>query len=139
MAIVGFSFTKIEVEKKESAVGKVNISNNVVLKDVIEASLPVNTVKQKAIKFVFQFTSKYEPNVGKIVFGGEVLYLQETAKVKNIISDWKKSGQIEKNLMAQILNTVLAKCNVQALILSQEVNLPSPIPLPKVKMEAKKA
>jgi hypothetical protein len=38
--------------------------------------------------------------------------------------------------MSAILNTVLTKCNIEALILSQEVNLPSPIPLPKVKVDS---
>ena len=36
--------------------------------------------------------------------------------------------------MAGLLNTILTKCNVQALILSQEVNLPPPIPMPKVQI-----
>ena len=34
--------------------------------------------------------------------------------------------------MAQVLNFVLAKCNIKALILSQDVNLPPQIPLPKL-------
>ena len=33
-----------------------------------------------------------------------------------------------------LLNSILNKCNVQALILSQDINLPPPIPLPKVQM-----
>jgi hypothetical protein len=37
--------------------------------------------------------------------------------------------------MENILNSILTKCNIQALILSQDVNLPSPIPLPKVRQE----
>ena len=36
--------------------------------------------------------------------------------------------------MTTLLNALLAKCNVQALILSQDVNLPPPIPLPKVQL-----
>ncbi|MCK5281947.1 MAG: hypothetical protein KAK00_00930 [Nanoarchaeota archaeon] len=137
MTIVGFNFTKIDVEKKDSQGGKINISNNVSIKDVVETDLSLGTEKQKAIKFVFEFISKYEPNIGKILLGGEVLFLEEASKGKKIMEDWKKQKRIERKLMVAILNNVLTKCNVQALILSQEVNLPSPIPLPKVNMEAK--
>ena len=42
--------------------------------------------------------------------------------------------KIAKDIMSRVLNAVLAKCNIEALILSQEVNLPPPIPLPKVTM-----
>lgn len=135
MTIIGFNFNRIDVEKKGSAGGKISISNNVSIKDIADTDLSLGTEKQKAMKFIFEFTSKYEPNVGKILLGGEVLFLEETSKVKMIIEDWKKNKRVEKGLMSAILNTVLTKCNVQALILSQEVNLPSPIPLPKVKME----
>ena len=137
MTIVGFNFTKIDVEKKDSQGGKINISNNVSIKDVVETDLSLGTEKQKAIKFVFEFISKYEPNTGKRLLGGEVLFLEEASKGKKIMEDWKKQKRIERKLMVAILNNVLTKCNVQALILSQEVNLPSPIPLPKVNMEAK--
>jgi len=135
MTIVGFSFTKIEVEKKKLAGGRINISNNVTIKDIVDTNLSLGTEKQKAIKFIFEFLSKYEPEIGKIGFVGEVLFLDDAAKIKKIVDEWKKDKKIEKNLMGAILNSVLTKCNVQALILSQEVNLPSPIPLPKVKME----
>lgn len=135
MTVVGFNFNKIEVEKKEGVGGKINISNNVSIKDVVDTSLSLGTEKQKAIKFMFEFTSTYEPKLGKILLGGEVLFLDEASKIKKIMDEWKKDKKVEKGLMASILNTVLVKCNIQALILSQEVNLPSPIPLPKVKME----
>ena len=139
MTIVGFNFNKIDVEKKDNVGGKINISNNVSIKNVVDTDLSLGTEKQKAIKFVFEFTSKYEPELGKILLGGEVLFLDEAAKIKKITDDWKKDKRVEKELMTSILNTVLARCNIQALILSQEVNLPSPIPLPRVKSEEEEA
>ena len=136
MTIVGFSFSRMEVEKKEAPAGKVSISNNVSIKDITDADLHLGTAKQKAIKFNFEFTTKYDPSVGKIVFTGDVIYLEDAKLIQGIVEDWKKSKKIDRNVMTNVLNAVLSKCNVQALILSQEVNLPSPIPLPKVKMDA---
>ena len=74
--------------------------------------------------------------MGSIMFEGEILYHEDPKKVKEIIADWKKDKKLPKELMALMLNTILSKCNIQALILSQEVNLPSPIPLPKVQVNA---
>ncbi len=134
--IVGFGFTKLLAEKHESAKGKIDINNNVSVKEAKEDSFSIGKDKQSIIKFIFEFTSKYEPSIGTILFEGEVLYLDEPKKVKEILSAWKKDKKIPGEIMANLLNTILSKCNVQALILSQEINLPPPIPMPKVQMAA---
>ena len=132
--IVGFGFTKLSVEKNSAPKGKVDINNNVTIKDVQEDNFSLGKDKQDVLRFIFEFTSKYEPAIGTILFEGELLYLEDTKKVKEILSSWKKDKKIPKEIMAGLLNTILTKCNVQALILSQEVNLPPPIPMPKVQL-----
>ena len=133
--IVGFGFTKLSAEKHEAAKGKIDINNNVSIRDVREDSFSLGKDKQQnVLKFMFEFASKYEPSVGTILFEGELLYMEEPKKAKEILGSWKKSKEIPKELMAVLLNTILTKCNVQALILSQEVNLPPPIPMPRVQM-----
>jgi len=139
MTVVSFNFTKIEAEKKEAGTGKININNNVAIVDVNEKDLSLGNEKQKVISFTFEFTSKFEPNVGLIRLLGDVLYMDDSKKVKQIIDDWKKEKKLPKDIMARILNTILNRSNVQALILSQDVNLPPPILLPKVQVEQKKA
>jgi len=44
----------------------------------------------------------------------------------------RKNKQVPKDIMGDILNTILMRCNVEALVLSRDVNLPPPIPMPKV-------
>ncbi|MBW2981047.1 hypothetical protein KY360_06545 [Candidatus Woesearchaeota archaeon] len=137
MAVIGFNFNKIDVEKKDVGKGKVNISNNVAIKNIEQKGISLGKSKQDALRFTFEFTSKYEPKLGSILLGGDVLFLTDASKSKEILDGWKKDKKVPKDIMAGILNTVLAKCNIQALILSQEVNLPPPIPLPKVKVGGK--
>ena len=135
--IVGFGFTKLSAEKGEIAKGKIDINNNVSVKDIQEDNFSLGRDKQQnVLRFIFEFTSNYEPNVGKILFEGELLYMEEPKKAKEILSSWKKDKKIPQELMGAMLNTILTKCNVQALILSQQVNLPPPIPMPKVQMAA---
>tara|TARA_Y100000310_G_scaffold343842_1_gene453427 strand:- start:24 stop:467 length:444 start_codon:yes stop_codon:yes gene_type:complete len=130
--IVGFNFTKIVAEKKESIKGKVDVNNNVSVKNVEETDFSMGTKKQKGLKFEFEFISKYEPKIGSILFEGDVLYVDEEKEIKDILKSWKSDKKIKKEIMGGILNTVLTKSNVQALILSQQINLPPPIPMPKV-------
>jgi len=135
--IVGFGFTKLSAQKGEAAKGKIDINNNVSVKDIKEDDFSLGKdKKQNVLRFIFEFTSKYEPNVGNILFEGELLYMEEPKKAKEILADWKKDKKLPKDLMGSLLNTILTKCNVQALILSQQVNLPPPIPLPKVQINA---
>ena len=130
--IVGFNFTKIFVEKKAALKGKVDIKNNVTVTTVESADLSIGATKEKAVKFTFEFTSTYSPAVGQILFNGEVLFMSEPAKREEILKGWKKDKQIPKDTMNDILNTILMRCNVEALLLSRDVNLPPPIPMPKV-------
>ena len=132
MTVIGFNFTKIDVEKKEGVTGKINIKNNVSIKDVVEQPLDLGTGKQKAIKFVFEFVSNYQTGLGHISLLGDIVYIADDKETKSILGEWKKSKKVEKEVMSKILNTILNKCNIEALILSQKVNLPSPIPLPQV-------
>lgn len=132
MTIVGFNFTRMLIEKNEVIKGKIHINNNITIKNVEETDLSQGKNKQKGIKFTYLFTSKYEPKIGFIEIAGEVYYMVDDKKRKEILSSWKKDNKLPKETMTSILNTVLAKCNIQAIILSKDLNLPPPIPLPKV-------
>jgi len=132
MAIVSFNFNKISVERKNLPRGKINIKNNVSIKDVQKADLSLGKAKQAGLRFIFEYVSKYEPNMGEIKLEGDVLDLGEEKKVKEILDGWKKNKKLPSDLTAVVINNVLNKCNIQALVLSKEVNLPPPINLPRV-------
>lgn len=136
--IVGFNFTRISAEKMEGYKGKIDINNNVALKDVVQEDINLGKEKQNIIKFKFEFTCKYEPSLGMILFEGNVLYLDDPKKIKEIVASWKKDKIVPKDLMGMLLNQIMTKCNIHAIGLSQDINLPPPIPLPKVQMPADK-
>lgn len=138
MVVVGFNFTKMNVERKKPIKGKVKITNNVSIKNVELQDLALGKEKQKGLRFTFEFVTKYMNDFGQISLTGEVVYLDSEKKVKDAAEKWKKSKSVQKDVMTQILNNILNKCNIQALILSQQINLPAPIPLPKVDVDKKK-
>ncbi|MBN2566926.1 hypothetical protein JXB02_02465 [Candidatus Woesearchaeota archaeon] len=137
MTIVGFNFTKLVAERKGAIRGKININNNVAIKSVEPANLSLGKNKEDGVRFTFQFTAKYEPKAGEIEIWGDIIYMEEASKVKEILDSWKKSKKVSQAVMTQILNTTLTKCNIQALVMSRDINLPPPIPLPKVSAEKK--
>lgn len=138
MSIIGFSFTKIMVEKHGSPDGKINISNNIGITDVSNAEVNFGGDANAGVKFGFSFSSVYEPNVGKIQLEGEVIAMEKKAMVDEVIAAWKGKKPLPQSMMSGILNTVLNKCNIEALILSKDINLPSPVPLPKVNVQTRK-
>ncbi len=138
MVVVGFNFTKINVERKNPLKGKVKITNNVAIKKVEVKDLALGKAKQQGLKFTFEFVTKYEPSFGEINLVGDILYMDQDKKIKEVTESWKKNKSVPKDVMAQILNNILNKCNIQALILSQQINMPAPIPLPKVSVGEKK-
>ncbi|MBU0666296.1 MAG: hypothetical protein ABIC91_03870 [Nanoarchaeota archaeon] len=132
MTIVGFNFTKILVEKKKPVKGKISINNNVMIKNVVESKLNVGNDK-KSLQISFLYTALYEPGIGGIELSGEMVFLVDDAKAKEVLDSWKKKKVLPENTRNEIMNSVLNKCSIQSLILSKDMNLPSPIPLPKIK------
>ncbi|MGM5484731.1 MAG: hypothetical protein ACQEP1_02555 [Nanobdellota archaeon] len=133
MTIMGINFTKMNVEKKEGKKGKVNISNNVGLNSVEKVDLNVGGDNQESLKFGFAFSSTYDPEIGKIELEGNVVYMTSKDEAKSILDEWEKNQKVDKATTEKVLPSVLNKCNTEALLLSKEINLPSPIPLPKLK------
>lgn len=137
MAIVGFNFDRILVEKTGPINKGVQVKNNMSIKNVEEQQLIMGEKKESVLKFSFEFSSVYSPKIGKVAIDGHILFLQDKADVKKIMTGWKKNKNIPNDIATMILNAVLMKCNVKALILSQEVNLPPHIRLPTISPKAK--
>ena len=132
MTIVKINLHKVNAERNlEAKGGQIKINNNVSIKNVEELSFAAEG--KKGLKFTFSFNCVYEPELGKIDVEGQVLYVEEEAKIDEILNGWKKDKKLSNDVMEQIVNAALHKGNIQAIKISEEVSLPSPLPLPKVK------
>lgn len=138
MTIVKINLHKIHAERNLNAKGgQIKINNNVSLKDVEELTFAADN--KKCLKFTFAFSCDYEPDFGKIEVEGQVLYVEDAKKVDEVKQSWDKNKRIPLEIMEQIINAALHKGNVQAIKVSEEVNLPSPLPLPKLRTAPSKA
>lgn len=132
MAIVGFTFTKMVAERKTDVREKVNISNNITVTNVEMSDLSLGPQKQDGLKISFLFVSSFEPAVGSIELHGNLLYIGDAKELKEIAKNWSKDKKLPTEVMKHVLNAMMNKCNIQALILSRDVALPPPVPLPHV-------
>ncbi|MEK6901432.1 MAG: hypothetical protein AABX37_03760 [Nanoarchaeota archaeon] len=132
MTIVKVSLHKVNAERSLNAKGgQIKINNNVSIKDVED--MPFAVEGKRGLKFTFSFNCNYEPEIGKIEVEGQVLYVDDDQKVDEVKKGWKKDKRVPMDIMEQIVNAALHKGNIQAIKISEEVSLPSPLPLPKVK------
>lgn len=132
MTIIKVNVHKVHASRNmEAKGGQIKINNNVAIKNVEELAFQVEG--KKGLKFTFNFTCKYEPELGSIEVEGQVLFVEAEDKVAEVLASWEKDKKIPMDIMEQIVNAALHKGNIQAIKISEDVSLPSPLPLPKVK------
>ncbi|MBN2368521.1 hypothetical protein JXC34_05875 [Candidatus Woesearchaeota archaeon] len=132
MALIGFHFKKMQAEKKKALTSKVNVNSNITVVNAKEAKVNMGKSKQAGIEFTFNFTTKYVPDVATIDLEGAVVYLGPEDKVKETLSGWTKDKKIPQDVLEEVYNYLLARCNIQALVLGRDMQLPPHVPMPKV-------
>lgn len=136
MPIIGFNFDKILVERTGVVGRQINVKHNLSLKDIKKNDLAFGANKRPVLRFDFLFAVEYE-ELGNLTMNGHVLFLEEDKKVKEVLDNWGKDKKIEPKLAESILNAILIKCNIKALMLAQEVNLPPHFNMPRLAPGAK--
>ncbi len=129
MKIIGFNLNKILVEKKENFQGKIEISQNIDIKEISEDSIPLT--KEGVLKIEFNFLINYSNNVAKLEFVGILIVIPEKNELKEILKNWKDK-KISDKIRAPLFNFIMSKCNIQALSLEDDMGLPYHIPMPKI-------
>lgn len=132
MNIVGFNFTKVAAERKRAVVGTININNNIKIKEIGEAKIGIGGSDRKALKVSFTFSSEYTEDMATLQLEGDLLLLLEKKKADDMLKGWKDGRKIPDEVAQKLMTHILDRCNIQALLLSKDLNLPSPVPLPKV-------
>ena len=133
MPVISFNIERLLAEKNSQVTKDTKVENNMRINNV-------SLVPQRGniLKFEFEFTTEYKPDVGNLKINGHLLYTEEDKKIKEIIDVWRKSKKLSKEVMASITNFILIKCNIRALDLSEQINLPPHIKLPMLDITPKK-
>jgi hypothetical protein len=129
MRIIGFNLTKISVERQEKLEGKLEIKQNINVDNIIKEKIEI--AKEEAVKIEFTFSINYDPNFAKVEFKGYVLTMPEKEETKKILKEWKNK-KIPEEVKMGLFNFIMSKCNIKALSLEDEMNLPTHVPMPKI-------
>jgi len=133
MGVIGFNFTSIKAQSDEKNIkDSVNINSTPSIESVEKhdlASLGIN----EAIEIKFKFTTSYEPKVGQIEFGGQILY--QVDDTKKILKQWKDGNKMDDKVALDVLNTIFRRCISKSVEVADLLRLPPPIRFPIVTTE----
>lgn len=135
MTIIGMNFNRINVTRADKVKGNLEVVHNVFLSGVEEESMAAGDKKTQALKFSFEFSVKYEPKAGQITLGGYVLYMVTAEQAKEILEKWNTQKKVSKELTKNVLAHAFTRCNIESAVLSKEVGLPPPFPIPRLRTE----
>jgi len=136
MQVIGFNFTKIFAEK-ETGAGKYSLNTNIEFTDIKKETLGLFK-DSRGLKITFKYSVVYsddskkkEEKTGLLEFEGHIVFAADKTEEKELLKSWKKK-QMPPSFQIPFYNLVLKKCSPKAVYLADELNLPSPVPLPKI-------
>lgn len=129
MQTVELKYRNIEARRFSFASAPVDINNNSTVVSVLG--------ENELLHIDFIFSSNYEPNVGLIRIEGRLTLKDSKENIKKALDEWKNSENknLPKDIAENVHNTILSNCIVEATVLSREVQLPAPIPTPRVSID----
>lgn len=132
MPIIASNFDKFIAEKKKVLEAPIKVDSGVKIIDIKKEELSVGGKSESVLKIDYDFTVKYDPKQAEIIIEGHLLYAENSKKVEEILKTWQKTKKFDPDVAQLIMNNILIKCNIKALLLSQEIGLPPHIRLPMV-------
>ncbi len=131
--ILGISLDSINAERKNFTEGEFKVSYSSEIVDVKEAEIPAFDEKVTELKFSFDVRyQQKEAEVGSLKFTGSILWKENS---KKLLEKWKKDKKLPEDVGLIILNNLYRKCLIIGANLSDQLGLPSPIPLPRVALK----
>lgn len=131
MPIIGMTYTKINGERKKRPTGSIRVNTTPNITDVKKTDITGLGKKVDALTVKFSLNSSFEPDVGIINIEGEILY--KTDNVNKVLNFWKKNKKLPKENQVEILNHIFRKVSIQALQLSDTLQLPPTLNMPRIK------
>lgn len=134
MPIIALSYKKIAAEK-EGVMSNVSINTVPKIVDVKKTKLSGLGSDVDILTVDFEFASAFEPKAGKINIEGSIVC--RTEDPENAAKVWAAKKTLPEKLNIEIINYIFAKVGILALQLSDIMQMPPVIGMPKIE-EAKK-
>ena len=135
MRLLGFNFTKINVEKESDSFKDLKISNQIDILGIEEVKQEVFKSKDEILAVKFKYSIGYEPKIAKVELEGNILASLGDAKLsKEVLKKWKDKAMPDEFRMP-LFNIIFRKAGLKALELEDEMNLPLHMQMPVLRKQ----
>ncbi len=138
MPVVGLVIRNITARKMEDFIGPAQISNNANIKEIAEQNLVA--IGRPSLKISFEYKSDYQTDKKKsfaeIVINGDVFFADGLGE--KVVDGWKKDKKLPELVNLNVINSILHKCMIESLGLSEKLQLPPPVALPFAQAQQQK-
>jgi len=136
MAIVGLSFNSLDAKRDKEQRIRAEIKVNSVPRINNVKEVTISTLgNKKVLSMAFEFVTNYDPRVGEIKIGGDLLYMTEDNK--KLLKQWEKEKKLPEKPSLEILNYLFRRCLLKVSNIAEDLQLPPPLPMPTIKPKAK--
>ena len=136
MPIIGLGFKSMEAKRETGTPkGEIKVNSTPKINQIKEVTIP--TLKKKALALTFEFVTKYDPAIAEIKIGGELIFLADNNT--KILGQWKKKKSLPESVSVEVLNHLFRRCLLKISNMADDLQLPPPIQLPRVKAKAENA
>lgn len=138
MQLLGFGFTRFSSEKtsKNMKNKKIVVKHNFDIKKISLSPVKAQgkATNLDALTLNFECNWDYSPSFGKIVIEGGFTIAPNTEN-KEIANAWKKNKKLSPKHSKTLLNIMIPRSILQAIVLAKEIGLPSPIEFPSLQFK----
>lgn len=129
MPVIGLTFNLMEAKRGGAPAGEIKVNSTPRIVTMKEVN--VATLKKKALSLGFEFVTSYNPDIGQIKIGGELLYLAD--KNAAILKQWKKKKRLPEKVSVEVLNHLFRRCLLKIANIAEDLQLPPPLQMPRVR------
>jgi len=131
--IKGWEISSIEA-KRFSKIGErmpnVRIDHN-------STVLSVQPVNETDVSIDFRFTVNYT-SMGYIRLDGRIIVADDEGQPEKISTEWTHTNNLPVDIANVVHSAVISNCITIATILSRDIQMPPPLPLPQIDLSQKK-
>ncbi len=132
MRLIGFNFTKMNLEKKSDNLKDLKVTTGIDISKVQEAKSDFFKSPDELIAVNFEYNINYEKDVATLKFYGSLIVSVGSKQAKEVLKQWKDK-KLPEDFRLNVFNIILKKSSLRALQFEEELNLPPHIPLPSFK------
>ena len=88
----------------------------------------INQIDEATANINFRYTASYG-GMGVITIEGSIVFECEAA---DIVERWQKTNNMPNEIANQVHTAIMRLCMPEAVLLSRDIKLPPPIPMPKI-------